>query len=531
MSTLKFRIAAKTDVGLVRTNNEDNFQAASDLSSKQMHWVNNEICSLSDKGALLVVADGMGGMNAGEVASALAIETIKDFFTPDKLTQSVIKDRFSVEKFMKEAIIAADERIKRKAKDDPETRGMGTTIVIGWILKGKLYVSWCGDSRAYVYNPAVGLHQITKDHSYVQGLVDKGIISKEDAFDYPDNNIVTRSLSDATIKVKPESLLKPYDLCDNDIVLLCTDGLSGMIRDYEMEDVIRKHEQNMIELTDALIKAACDASGADNITICLCQILKGGGVSNSSYFKNLSSQSENCGHYEKISLLNKIVYSITLFLFLALLISWGWFMLKKDKSSHKPLYVKFVGKPTVDKNDNLNCTIRITSIYDSTAKTRLFKDSIASIVGTANVDRSIDIRLPDKPTYRILDKKEDNNSMKEKDSKKQENKKNKVEKKVEETKHAKPEDELNSMGRLDASLEADKSDNKVEKDTTAKNVKITEDADSDTDKYKVKNGETIFSVSKKYGISQEKLKELNKGIIKGDRLNVGQVINVPKLSK
>ena len=235
-------MAAKTDVGLVRDNNEDNFQVAADLVSGTMRWVNNEVCSLGEKGALLVVADGMGGMNAGEVASGLAIETVKEYFAPQNITAEVMKNRFSIEKFMNSAIIAADERIKQEGKEHPESRGMGTTIVIAWILEGKLYVSWCGDSRAYIYNPQAGLHQITKDHSYVQSLVDKGAISREDAFDFPDSNIITRSLGDSGNKAKPESLFKPYELCDQDIVLLCTDGLCGMIRDNEIE-----HEQELTE--------------------------------------------------------------------------------------------------------------------------------------------------------------------------------------------------------------------------------------------------------------------------------------------
>lgn len=278
MSSIRFRIAAKTDVGLVRTNNEDNFQVATDLSSDRMQWVNNAECFLGTKGTLLVVADGMGGMNAGEVASELAIETIREYFSADRITDEVVKNRYTIEKYMNEAIIAADARIKQESRNNPQTRGMGTTIVVGWIFDGKLYVSWCGDSRAYIYNPQAGLHQITKDHSYVQSLVDKGSIPKEDAFDFPDSNIITRSLSDASAKAKPESLLRPYELCDNDIVLLCTDGLCGMVRDNEMEYVIRNNEHDMSVLVDELIRAACNADGSDNITVCLCQILSGGGV-------------------------------------------------------------------------------------------------------------------------------------------------------------------------------------------------------------------------------------------------------------
>lgn len=282
---IKFRMAAKTDMGLVRTNNEDNFQAAADLSSGKMRWVNNELYSLGDKGTLLVVADGMGGMNAGEVASELAIETVRKNFAAQNLTLDVTRNRFSIEKFMNDTIVAADARIKSEAKIHPESKGMGTTIVIGWVYNDKLYVSWCGDSRAYVYSPEAGLHQITKDHSYVQGLVDKGAISREDAFDFPDSNIITRSLGDAAAKARPESLMKPYSLCDGDIVLLCTDGLSGMIRDEEIEAVIRDNSEDMDVLADELIRAACRAEGSDNITVCLLKVISGGGTFDREFFE------------------------------------------------------------------------------------------------------------------------------------------------------------------------------------------------------------------------------------------------------
>ena len=280
MSDIHFRIAAKTDVGLERTNNEDNFQVSANLEDVPMKWVNNQEYTLGRKGALLVVADGMGGMNAGEVASEIAINTVRELFSPENITDEVVKSRYTIEKFMKGVIVEADKRIKVFAKDNPESRSMGTTIVIALLFDGNLYVSWCGDSRAYIFNPTTGLFQISKDHSYVQDLVDAGKISKEDAFDFPDSNIITRSLSDSTPKPNPDCLLVPQKLCNNDIIILCSDGLNGMIRDEEIESIIAQNQGNMTECVDKLIKAALEAAGADNCTVALCQILSGGEESN-----------------------------------------------------------------------------------------------------------------------------------------------------------------------------------------------------------------------------------------------------------
>ncbi len=279
MSDILFKMAAKTNVGLERQNNEDNFQVSANLDILPMQWVNNQQYNLGNRGALLVVADGMGGMNAGEVASQIAIDTVRSSFTPEKITDEVVKSRFTIEKFMKDVIVAADQNIRNYAKAYPESRGMGTTIVMAWLFDGMLYVSWVGDSRAYIYNPNTGLFQVSKDHSYVQELVDAGKISEEDAFDYPDSNIITRSLSDAAPKAQPDCLFTPQKLCNGDIILLCSDGLSGMIRDGEIEQIIAQHQADMTVCVDTLIQAALDAGGADNCTVAICQILSGGAQS------------------------------------------------------------------------------------------------------------------------------------------------------------------------------------------------------------------------------------------------------------
>lgn len=275
MAPIKFKVAAKTDVGIVRTNNEDNFQISWDLSSLPMRWINNEIHQLGKKGCLLVVADGMGGANAGEVASQIAIDTIKNKFSPDGITDKIVSSTDAINAFIKDAIVSADSNIKQYAAEHPETKGMGTTIVIAWIINDKLYIGWCGDSRAYLYNPAYGLLRITKDHSYVQQLVDSGKLSEDDAFDFPDSNIITQCLSASPQKCHPETISKPISLSNEDIVLLCTDGLCGMIRDSEINAILEESDENLTKTVESLVSGAINASGADNVTLCLFNVVSG----------------------------------------------------------------------------------------------------------------------------------------------------------------------------------------------------------------------------------------------------------------
>ena len=287
MSVIKFKVVAKTDVGRVRTNNEDNFQVSWDLSVLPMRWVNNEVHQLGEKGCLLVVADGMGGANAGEVASQIAIETVKAQFTPEKITKEVVSSTEKINTFIKNVIILADSNIKEYSKTHPDTQGMGTTIVIAWILKDKLYIGWCGDSRAYIYNPSYGLVRLTKDHSYVQGLVDSGKISEDEAFDFPDSNIITQCLCAAPAKPKPDTIT-PISLSLDDTILLCTDGLCGMIRDAEIESILSRSKGDLNNTASELIDGALRASGADNVTLCLCNILSG--VKNPPVALNVNKQ-------------------------------------------------------------------------------------------------------------------------------------------------------------------------------------------------------------------------------------------------
>lgn len=270
MSELKIQIAAGTNMGLVRTNNEDNFVVCPDLTLSDWRIPQVSNCAdLGSFGTLLVVADGMGGANAGEVASALAVDTIQESFTPDRL-QSIIQDDKAVQEFMKEVVKAADLRIFKKSKEDSSTRGMGTTVVMAWILEKRVYVCWCGDSRCYMLNKHKGLVRLSKDHSYVQELIDRGELDPELAMNHPYSNVITRCLGDMENRAVPDTRI--FQLHNGDTILLCSDGLSGLCTDIEILDILIKYRENPEECKNQLISAALAEGGHDNVTVALCNI-------------------------------------------------------------------------------------------------------------------------------------------------------------------------------------------------------------------------------------------------------------------
>ena len=269
------KISAKTDKGMVRDHNEDDHIFCPDLKSNQWKFFENtESFQLDKFGSLIVVADGMGGMNAGEVASRLAKEGIQEYFSAN-LKEDILQNESKIKSFMKNAILSANEKIVKEQKEDKETEGMGTTLIMAWIYCNKVYISWSGDSRCYRYNPASGLQALSKDHSYVQELIDAGKITEEQAFYHPDSNIVSQSLGDEKHKPKPD--FKSYDLNEGDKILLCSDGLNAMLQDVQ----IRKIFENNPEITscvDTLISETNEAGGHDNTTIIIAEVEKVGGA-------------------------------------------------------------------------------------------------------------------------------------------------------------------------------------------------------------------------------------------------------------
>ncbi len=293
MSTIKFRMVAYTgaagkyDPTAPMNGNEDNFYVDDNLSDDLPSHCEQDIVQDLDKyGLIMAVADGMGGMNAGEVASEIAVNTVRDFFAPGKITAELASSPAKRMQYMEALVVEADKRIKEDAKVNREHDGMGSTIILAWIVGDKMTVTWCGDSRAYRFNPQMGIEPLSEDHSYVQDLVKQGVLTYDDTFEHPQGNIITRSLGERGKVSQPET--RQFELYNSDIILLCSDGLSGVLRDKKtkdpdgnyysgenIEDLIRNNSSSMKVCKDALWDAAERADWYDNVTILLCEILDG----------------------------------------------------------------------------------------------------------------------------------------------------------------------------------------------------------------------------------------------------------------
>lgn len=267
-----FKLYAGTNVGL-RDNNEDNFTVCPDLTKDE--WIipanQQEVIQLGERGCLMVVADGMGGQNAGEVASAIAIETVQEMFSISPLSSNVFKKQNGIVDYLKKVIIEADKRIKLRGKNDASAEGLGSTIVMAWIIDNVVYVAWMGDSRAYSYTHE-GIFRLSKDHSYVQQLVDNGKLTEEEAMVNPNSNIITRSLGDMSQKAMPDVAV--YPLTEGEVILLCSDGLCGVCTDEAISNIIAAEASDLQTCKEKLTTAALHAGGSDNITIALLQVTK-----------------------------------------------------------------------------------------------------------------------------------------------------------------------------------------------------------------------------------------------------------------
>ncbi len=242
----------------------------SDVGRKRPH---NEDSTISDSGhGLVILADGMGGYKAGEVASALAVMTILQDVTEglkNKASSPESGNGLSTESnLVKNAILHANSNIYHLAQTDSQCQGMGTTIVTGLIHNDKLSIGNVGDSRMYRLR-AGKFEQVTKDHSLIQELIDRGLYTPEEANAKMPKNLVTRALGlDNEVEVD----IKEEQVQPGDIYLLCSDGLNDMVNDEEIHLTLSKYSANLVQAANSLVQLANKNGGKDNISVVLVRI-------------------------------------------------------------------------------------------------------------------------------------------------------------------------------------------------------------------------------------------------------------------
>ena len=233
-----------TDAGAIREMNQD-FYFSSDTA-------------VGNLPNLFIVADGMGGHKAGDYASRYTIERVVASVSRNAGDEPV--------SIIKEAINKANELLVAESRGDEAKRGMGTTLVIGTIIGNKLFVANIGDSRLYIVGGTEQIRQITRDHSLVQEMVRMGEITAEEARNHPDKNIITRALgAEKTVDVDFFDMrLEP-----GSTILMCSDGLSNMVEDKKMEEIILNSDEDITWKGNTLIQEANNNGGKDNIAIIL----------------------------------------------------------------------------------------------------------------------------------------------------------------------------------------------------------------------------------------------------------------------
>lgn len=248
---MRLEVAGLTDVGMKRAHNEDNLL-------------------LLPEESLFCVADGMGGHSCGEVASQIAVEEIGDFFrqsgADDELTWPYKMDRRRnyEENRLATAIKLANMRILERASTDKRYDKMGTTVVTVFVKNGAAYLGHVGDSRGYGFRNG-SLRQLTEDHSLLNEMTKARKMTPEEIEAFPHKNVIVRALG---MKLGVEVDVMREELEDGDVVLLCSDGLSGMLSDDEMEAILRE-TGDLEDASRKLIEAANAAGGVDNVTCIL----------------------------------------------------------------------------------------------------------------------------------------------------------------------------------------------------------------------------------------------------------------------
>jgi len=251
----KIKFAELTNTGKVRDHNEDAIGLNSDMG-------------------LLVLADGMGGYQAGEVASSIAVQTITDM----ALEGATREERDDIDPHtglmrqtivLRDAVARANKIIFQTAQSQTHCEGMGTTLVAAMFYDNKISIAHVGDSRAYRLRNNQ-FEQLTMDHSLLQELVDRGFYSEEEAQRSTNRNYVTRALGvEPTVEVE----LQEYDVLPDDIYLLCSDGLTDMVEDEDIHLTISTFSASLNVISEHLVQLANEHGGRDNVSVQLAQVV------------------------------------------------------------------------------------------------------------------------------------------------------------------------------------------------------------------------------------------------------------------
>lgn len=234
-----------TDKGRTRNTNQD-----------YVYCEENAVGSFPN---LFIVADGMGGHNAGDTASRMCVEEVVS-----QIEQSTKVTPIGI---FEQAVTAANEKVFQASLSDKALKGMGTTIVATVVFGDTAYIVNVGDSRLYVYKNT--FRQVTIDHSLVEEMVQSGKLHKEDMRTHPNKNIITRALG-TNSEVKADCFEIEVD--EGDVLLLCSDGLSNMLEDERIERIIKSNREDMSEAGKRLVQEANEAGGKDNISVVLIQV-------------------------------------------------------------------------------------------------------------------------------------------------------------------------------------------------------------------------------------------------------------------
>ena len=232
---------AKTDIGKAREITQDYYYIPT-----------------TDKLDLYILADGMGGYNGGEVASKLAIDSVKKYIENNFEKEKETKE--SILNLIKSAIEYANMIVYKKSKEVKELEGMGTTLDVCLIYNNKIFIGHVGDSRIYRIRQNV-MRKLTKDHSYVQKLIEDGTITREEAMTHPKKNMLMKALG-CTPYVEPDVRARNYIV--GDILIMCSDGLTNMVKE---EEIYKTVIEDAVEAPKKLIEQANKLGGYDNITV------------------------------------------------------------------------------------------------------------------------------------------------------------------------------------------------------------------------------------------------------------------------